>query len=70
MFRYNICTDEWFRAPALNESGSDHVTCVIGNNTLYVCGGIDESFTTISSIERLVGADSVLDEASGNWETL
>ena len=47
---YNIASNQWFKAPEMNEGRYDHSSCCL-NEFLYVFGGKNPRKNTISSID-------------------
>ena len=73
VYCYEISTDQWTRAPAMDQGRFSHLSFVLGNQ-LYVCGGRDENSRQTSSIKRMLidarFSSTDDDEVQGNWETL
>ena len=67
MFCYKRQTDEWTRAPALNEARTFHSSCILGSS-LYVYGGYTKSQK--HTIERLTELNGTLDTSSILWKLI
>ena len=61
---YDLATDQWSSAPALNERRTSHASCAI-QGFVYVCGGHDGKEAR-NSIERL----DLRSHTKKMWETL
>ena len=68
VFYYKIQTDEWIRAPALNQARYGHSSCIIGNS-LYVYGGTTSDGYMLP-IERLKNVNSATDNSPIFWEMI